>query len=115
MSELNLRISWLMWSEPEHLTTVFEGPGLLPPEDPVEESGVDHPSIEAKVVVEGRPDVPHGVQLLPHPRALQVVCILRDMETWRSRQRTGTSFSCWRDNCLQLDRFGDESLCGRIV
>lgn len=34
------------------LTTVFEGPWLLSSKDPVEDSSVDHSTIQAKVVVE---------------------------------------------------------------
>lgn len=67
--------------EGEPLTTVFERPGLLPPEDPVEDAGVNHPAVQAKVIVEGRPDVPHGVQLLPHPRLLQGLSVLRDVKS----------------------------------
>lgn len=63
------------------LTTVFECPGLFSSEDPVEYSCVDHTTIEAKVIVEGRSDVPHCVQLLPHPRILQGLCILGYMES----------------------------------
>lgn len=61
---------------------MFERPGLLPSEDPVENAGVDHPSVKAEVVVEGRTDVSDGIQLFPHPRVLQHICVLRHMEPW---------------------------------
>lgn len=49
------------------LTTVFEGPWLFSSKDPVEDSCVDHATIQAKVVVERWPDVSDGIQFLPHP------------------------------------------------
>lgn len=63
------------------LTAVLEGPRLFPSEDPVEDAGVDHAAVQAKVIVERRPDVSYSVQLLPHPRLLQVVRIFRRMES----------------------------------
>lgn len=64
------------------LTTVFEGPWLFSSEDPVEKSSVNHTTIQAKVIVEGRPDVSNCIQLFPHPRVLQVLRVLRYMESW---------------------------------
>lgn len=64
------------------LTTVFEGPRLFSSEDPVENPSVDHATVQAKVIVEGRPYVSHCMQLFPHPRILQVVSVLRYMESW---------------------------------
>ena len=63
------------------LTAVLKGPWLFASKDPVEDSSVQHPSIETEVVVERWPNVPHGIQLLPHPGALQVLLILWNINT----------------------------------
>lgn len=49
------------------LTTVFEGPWLFPSKDPVENAGVDHAAVQAKVIVERWTDISNRVQLFPHP------------------------------------------------
>ena len=60
---------------------MFERPRLHPTADPVEHSGVDDPAVEAEVVVEGGPDVPDRLELLPDPRFPQVLLILVHMNT----------------------------------
>lgn len=62
------------------LTTVFKSPWLFSSKDPVEDSSVDHATIQAKVVMERWPDVSDRMQLLPHPGLLQVIRILGYME-----------------------------------
>lgn len=64
------------------LTTVFEGPWLFSSKDPVEKPSVDHATIQAKVIVERRPDISYCIQLFPHPRILQVLSVLGYMESW---------------------------------
>lgn len=71
-------------------TTVFEGPRLFSSEDPVENSSVNHATIQAKVIVEGRPDVSYCIQLFPHPRILQVVTVLGYMEPWKDSKTKRT-------------------------
>ena len=61
---------------------MLQGPGFLAPQDPIEDAGVDHAPVQTQVVVEGGSDVPHRVELLPHPRRLQALSVLRDVETW---------------------------------
>lgn len=70
------------------LTTVFESPWLFSPQDPVEDPSVDHATIQAKVVMERRPYVSDWMQLLPHPRLLQVISILRYVEPCSHEKRT---------------------------
>lgn len=71
----------------ETLTTVFECPGLFASEDPVEDPGVDHAAVQAKVIVEGRPDVSDRAKLFPHPRVLQSVGVLGRVEAWEEETR----------------------------
>merc|ERR1719357_763182 len=82
----SFRVRWAGWS-PSWLVplraTVFERPWLLSSEDPVENPSIDHATIQAKVIVEGWPDVSHRVQLFPHPRLLQHLRILRYVESCR--------------------------------
>lgn len=61
---------------------MFQGPGLLSSEDPVEDPRVDHPPVQTEVIVEGRPDVSNCVQLFPHPGVLQVVSVFRYVKSW---------------------------------
>lgn len=61
---------------------MFERPWLFAPEDPVEDPRVDHAAVQTKVVVEGRSDVPDGVELLPHPGRLQGLGVLGSVQTY---------------------------------
>lgn len=49
------------------LTSVFQCPWLFPTEDPVENAGVHHAAVEAKVIVKRRPDVSNRMKFLPNP------------------------------------------------
>lgn len=69
------------------LTAVFECPRLFPSEDPVEDAGVGHAPVQAKVVVEGRPDVSYGMKLFPHPRILQSLGVLGCVEAWEDFEK----------------------------
>lgn len=55
---------------------MFQSPGLHPPEYPVEDSSVNHPSVHTQDAVAGRSDVPDSIELFPHPRLLQIVLVL---------------------------------------
>jgi len=71
----------LQWLYSTILTAVFECPRLFSSKDPVENPSIDHTSIQAEVIVERWPDVPHRLQLLPYPRILQGFSILRNMDS----------------------------------
>ena len=58
------------------ITFMFQSPGLHPPEYPVEDSSVNHPSIHTQDAVAGWSDVPDSIELFPHPRLLQIVLVL---------------------------------------
>lgn len=58
------------------ITFMFQSPGLHPPEYPVEDSSVNHPSVHTQDAVAGRSDVPDRIELFPHPRLLQIVLVL---------------------------------------
>ena len=58
------------------ITFMFQSPGLHPPEYPVEDSSVNHPSVHTQDAVAGRSDVPDSIELFPHPRLLQIVLVL---------------------------------------
>lgn len=66
---------------------MFESPWLFSSEDPVEDSSVDHSTIQAKVVMERWPYVSDRMQLLPHPWLLQVIRILRYVEPCSDSKR----------------------------
>lgn len=55
------------------ITFMFQSPGLHPPEYPVKDSSVNHPSVHTQDAVAGRSDVPDRIELFPHPRLLQIV------------------------------------------
>ena len=58
------------------ITFMFQSPGLHPPEYPVEDSSVNHPSVHTQDAVAGWSDVPDSIELFPHPRLLQIVLVL---------------------------------------
>ena len=58
------------------ITFMFQSPGLHPPEYPVEDSSVNHPSVQTQDAVAGRSDVPDSIELFPHPWLLQIVLVL---------------------------------------
>uniref|UniRef100_A0A0E9X4W9 Uncharacterized protein n=1 Tax=Anguilla anguilla TaxID=7936 RepID=A0A0E9X4W9_ANGAN len=72
-------LRWLQLSRV--LTCMFQGPGLFPSEYPVKYSSVHHSPVKPKIVMEGRADVPHSVQLFPNPRLSQALFIFRNMNS----------------------------------
>ena len=77
-------VSWIavfLWHEGGVVfSMVLESPWLLPPKEPGEECSVGHPSPVAQPSVEGRANIPHHHQLLPHPATLHPILIALQVE-----------------------------------
>jgi hypothetical protein len=60
---------------------MLQSPWFFSSKNPVEDSGVYHPSVESKVIMERWSDVPHRIQLLPDPGLFKSFLIFRNIET----------------------------------
>ena len=84
------------------ITFMFQSPGLHPPEYPVEDSSVNHPSVHTQDAVAGRSDVPDRIELFPHPRLLQIVLVLSYIKPFLlKKKKRNIVLNCLKESYCQ--------------